>query len=145
MKTLPFLRQQDDTAFSAPGNIHKLQTDESIVVLRMAQHLAELAFNRELAELPRREQALCRALACQAVRLTSQHWQDAALSDAMKACVRWMRTEGGKAFRELSEPQLEAIAVMLVPYVLTAYKGISEGSLPMSPGRYLAITEGRGL
>lgn len=142
---VPFLRAQDDTAFSAPSNVHKLQADESLKVLRLAQTLAELAYNRELAELPRTEQATCRYLACHALRMTNRNWRDAALSSAMNACRAWMLDEGGKRFRDIPENQMELIAALLVPAILTASAGISEGSQALSPGRYLAIVQGRGL
>lgn len=142
---VPFLRGQDDASFTAPANVHQRQAEESLRVLKLAQTVAELAYNRELAELPRKQQATCRYLACHALRMTSVNWQHAALNAAMNACKTWMLTEGGKRFRGISENHLELVAVMLVPAILTAYRGVSEGSQAMTPGRYRAIEEGRGL
>lgn len=142
---VPFLRQRDDATFTAPSNVHKLQADESLKVLKLAQALAELAYNRELAELPRKEQATCRYLACHALRMTNQNWQEAALSSAITATKNWMVEDGGDRYVGISDEEAEFSATKIVLRARAAYTGISEGSQALTPGRYLAIVQGRGL
>ena len=69
----------------------------------------------------------------------------AALGEAMQAAQRWMREDAGSAFRHLSDAHHEAIAAFLVPVIVTAYHGITEGTIPLEPQRYLDIVNGEGI
>ena len=78
-QVLPFLRQSDEMLFTAPSNHHKLQADESLRAADLAEDIAHAAYNRDVCELGRREQALCRYLATHALRMTHENWKVAAL------------------------------------------------------------------
>ena len=141
---VPFRRETDEL-FTAPSNHHKLQADESLRAGDLAEDIAHAAYNRDVSELGRREQAVCRYLATHALRMTHDNWKVAALAEAMQAVQRWMRDDAGSAFRHLSDAHHEAIAAFLVPVVVTAYHGITEGTIPLEPARYLGIVEGEGI
>lgn len=138
-------RQHIDATFQAPSaaqRVFDMQIQESAQVEAVADYLAK-AVGDELTQMPARERAACRFLACHAIRSLDQHWTDAAHQTAVEAVQAWMRSEGGSTFRDCPDRLLKALAVHLVSVTTTAYFGVTEGSRAISPGEYLRITESR--
>ena len=75
---LPFLHRHNDELFTAPQRWDLLQTRESNQAADLAEDIAHAAYNRDVSDLGRREQALCRYLANHALRMTHDNWKVAA-------------------------------------------------------------------
>jgi hypothetical protein len=119
-----------------------MQCLESSQAEDVAEFLAGRVHGESITDLTAKERAVCRFVAVHAVRSLHEHWTDAAQHKAQSAAHGWMRTEGGKAFRELSDVHLRHLAVHLVSVVLCAYHGITEGTTAIPPGEYLEIVSG---
>jgi hypothetical protein len=135
-----------DDLFCSPGahaRCLSLQLAESEASEEIADRIAEVAHGVDSASaLDAKQKATVRFLATHALRLTHEHWQQAAMTAAIQRCERWMREEGGRTFTGCSRQQLEHLATSLAPWVVRAYLGMSEGVTPLTPGKYLSIVDG---
>jgi hypothetical protein len=118
-----------------------LQSADSLRVDRLARDIADTA-SEDFDRLDRREQALCRYLATYALRGRQDCWVRAANRAAIDALIRTLKTECGAKFAGLPEAQYASYAAILLHAVLSAHRGVLEGSRPMAPGEYLSIVNG---
>lgn len=143
----PAQREKLDELFTAPSAFQRfdlLQADESAKAEKLANRVALYVFGvRGVKRLEnRKQQDLCRFLARHAVRLTQDCWKREAERAARQAALNWMQHEGGARFRHLPLHELQHIAALLAPQVTSAYHGVSEGTVPVAPGKYLSIVSG---
>lgn len=136
--------QQVTDLFLAPSaseRYFRLQLEESEQADEIADRIAEVVHDVDgLVKIAdRKQQATVRFLSRHALRMTDDRWQRAATQAAITQCAEWMKGEGGDTFRHCSDEHLVAMATYLAPRVLRAYLGITEGTSPMTPGRYLEI------
>lgn len=119
----------------------QLQAREAVRVEVLARTLAAEA-SEDFDVLDRTEQAHLRYLACYVLRARQQTWTRAADRHAKDAVIRTLKTECGSKFAGLPEAQYETYASLLLHAVLSAHRGLLEGSTPMAPGTYLEIVGG---
>jgi hypothetical protein len=122
-----------------------LQMNEALHVEYLARHLVDVAVWQSFSETDRRVQARARYMATAAVRGMNDRWEDEGIRKAKDAITRTLKDECGKAFAGiLLEEHYDALATILVHAALSAYRGVTEGSTPMTPGDYLRVAQGDG-
>jgi hypothetical protein len=142
---LPFLHRDTDAVFAAPSAVNlvvNLQLRETLKAGLIADAIAATVYGVSIKELTAQQRADALYTAVHALRMQQQCWKDAARQAGIAACETWLKTEGGKAFREMTDEHRHAIAVNLAPAIMCASFGISEGSRHLTPGEYLRITDG---
>jgi hypothetical protein len=142
---LPFLHRDADAVFASPNAVSlvvTMQLRETLQAGAIAEEIAQTVHGVTVKELTAQQRADVLFTAVHALRMQRQCWKDAARQAGIAACETWLKTEGGKAFRDLSDEHRHAIAVNLAPAIMCASFGISEGSRHLTPGEYLRITDG---
>jgi hypothetical protein len=142
---LPFLNRDADAVFASPNAVSlvvTMQLRETLQAGAIAEEIAQTVHGVTVKELTAQQRADVLFTAVHALRMQRQCWKDAARQAGIAACETWLKTEGGKAFRDLSDEHRHAIAVNLAPAIMCASFGISEGSRHLTPGEYLRITDG---
>jgi hypothetical protein len=139
---LPFLNRDADAVFAAPSatsRVVAMQLQETLRAGLIADAIAATVHGVSIKELTAQQRADVLFTAVHALRWQKQEWKTAARQAGIAACETWLKTEGGKAFRDLSDEHRHALAVNLAPAIMCAVFGISEGSKHLTPGDYLRI------
>jgi hypothetical protein len=142
---LPFLHRDADAVFASPNAVSlvvTMQLRETLQAGAIAEEISQTVHRVTVKELTAQQRADVLFASVHALRMQRQCWKDAARQAGIAACETWLKTEGGKAFREMSEEHRHAIAVNLAPAIMCASFGISEGSRHLLPAEYLRITDG---
>jgi hypothetical protein len=120
-----------------------LQMREALMVENMARDLVDRVIWQSFEETDRRIQARARYMATAAIRGMHDGWEQEGIAKAKQAILRCLKDECGKAFAGiLLEEHYDALATILVHAALSAYRGVTEGSIPMTPGDYLRVAQG---
>jgi hypothetical protein len=131
----------DNTAMTRFGS---LQAQESLAVHVLARELVDRVLCQSWEDADRRIQAKARYQATHAIRCMHDGWEAEGLHKAKDAVVRCLRDECGAAFAGiLTEQHYEVLASLLAHAAVGSYRGVTEGSSPITPGDYLRISEGR--
>lgn len=131
------------TCSTAIARVYALQLEESERAGHIASELAQTVYGAPLETLSAKQRADCRFAGVQAVRAVDRRWTDAALARAIERAEAWMRTDGGTAFRHLTDEHRHALAVNLATVALSGYHQLTEGTLALAPGEYLRIVGGK--
>jgi hypothetical protein len=142
---LPFLNRDADAVFASPTAVSlvvTMQLRETLQAGAIAEEIAQTVHGVTVKELSAQQRADVLYAAVHALRWQKQCWKTAARQAGIAACETWLKTEGGKAFRDMTDEHRHALAVNLAPAIMCASFGISEGSKHLTPGEYLRITDG---
>jgi hypothetical protein len=143
-KVLTFAQKEADALFTAPSaieRVHTMQLVESTRAGDLATQMAPLAYGQDISTLTARQRAFLLYAATYALRAQDDRWTDAAHRAAVDAADTWMKTEGGKVFRDVSDGTRHALAVHLSSAVICAFINLLEGSRHIAPAAYLRICE----
>jgi hypothetical protein len=139
---LPFLHRDTDAVFAAPSAVSRvvgMQLQETLRAGLIADAIAATVHGVSIKELTAQQRADVLFTAVHALRWQKQEWKTAARQAGIAACETWLKAEGGKAFRDMTDEHRHAAAVNLAPAIMCAVFGISEGSKHLTPGDYLRI------